>query len=69
MAIPAGLGQLRAAAYDLSVDRASPAVAQSAEEVAGALAPRTAALAADIYDLIVREIPQLRTDSRVLALL
>jgi len=44
-------------------------VAQSAADVAGALAPRTAELSADIYDLIVREIPQLRADSRVLTLL
>jgi DNA-binding PucR family transcriptional regulator len=51
------------------VDRASPAVTQSAAEVAGALAPRTAVLSADIYELIVREIPQLQSDSRVLALL
>jgi hypothetical protein len=52
------------------VDRASPAAAQSAAEVAGALAaPRTAELSADIYHLIVREIPQLATDSRVLTLL
>jgi hypothetical protein len=42
---------------------------QSAADVAGALAPRTALLSADIYSLIVREIPRLRSDSRVLALL
>ena len=57
------------AAYDPSVDRASPTVAQHAADVAGALAPHTAELSADIYELIVREIPQLRTDSRVLTLL
>jgi len=44
-------------------------VAQSAADVSGALARRTAELSADIYDLIVREIPQLRADSRVLTLL
>jgi DNA-binding PucR family transcriptional regulator len=56
-------------AYDPSVDRGNPTIVQSAAEVASTLAPRTAELSADIYQLIVREIPQLRTDRRVLALL
>jgi hypothetical protein len=51
------------------VEKASPTVAESAADVAGALAPHTAELSADIYGLIVREIPQLRTDRRVLILL
>jgi hypothetical protein len=51
------------------VERARPTVAQHAADVAGALAPHTGELSADIYQLIVREIPQLRADSRVLALL
>lgn len=55
--------------YDPSVDRASPTVVQSTADVSGALGPRTAEVSADIYDLIVREISQLRTDSRVLTLL
>jgi len=38
-------------------------------DVAGALAPHSAELSADIHALIVREIPELRTDSRVLTLL
>jgi DNA-binding PucR family transcriptional regulator len=37
--------------------------------VAATLAPRTAEVSTDVYDLIVREIPELRSDSRVLALL
>ena len=57
------------AAYDSSVDRSSPSVAQSAADVSGALTPGAAELSADIYRLIVREIPQLRGDKRVLALL
>jgi hypothetical protein len=57
------------AAYDSSVDRSSPSVAQSASDVSGALTPRAAEISADIYRLIVREIPQLRGDKRVLALL
>jgi DNA-binding PucR family transcriptional regulator len=55
--------------YDPSVDRLSPTVAHSAAAVAGALTSRTPELTADIYGLIVREIPQLRTDRRVLTLL
>jgi DNA-binding PucR family transcriptional regulator len=51
------------------VEAASPTVAESAADVAGALALHTAELSADIYGLVVREIPQLRTDRRVLALL
>ena len=57
------------AAYDPNVDQASPTVAERAADVAGALAPHSAELSADIYALIVREIPQLHTDPRVLALL
>jgi DNA-binding PucR family transcriptional regulator len=44
-------------------------VAQTASEVSGALTSRTAEISADIYDLLVREIPQLRSDRRVLTLL
>jgi DNA-binding PucR family transcriptional regulator len=51
------------------VDRASSTVVLSAAEVAGVLVPHTAELSADIHQLIVREIPQLRTDPRVMALL
>jgi DNA-binding PucR family transcriptional regulator len=51
------------------MDRLSPSAAESASEVSAALTPRTAELSADIYQLIVREIPQLRADRRVLTLL
>jgi DNA-binding PucR family transcriptional regulator len=51
------------------VDRASPSVAEYAADVSGALASRLAEVSADIYQLIVRDIPQLRTDRRVLELL
>jgi hypothetical protein len=51
------------------VDQAAPTVAQHAADAAGALGPHTAELSADIYALIVREIPQLHTDGRVLILL
>jgi hypothetical protein len=52
-----------------SVDRSSPSVTQSTADVSGALTPRAAEISADIYDLIVQKIPQLRDDRRVLALL
>ena len=51
--------------YDPSMDRSSPSAAESASEVSAALDPRAAEVYADIYGLIVREIPQLRSDKRV----
>ncbi len=51
------------------MDRSSPSAAESVAEVCAALIPRTAEMSADIYELIVREIPQLRSDKRVLELL
>jgi hypothetical protein len=51
------------------MDRSNPSAAESASEVSAALVPRTAELAADIYQLIVREIPALRGDKRILTLL
>ncbi len=57
------------AAYYASVDRSSPSVAQSASDVSSALTPHTAELSAEIYRLIVREIPPLTGDHRILTLL
>jgi hypothetical protein len=51
------------------MDRSSAPVVQSASDVSSTLTPRTAEISADVYGLIVREIPQLRGDKRVLALL
>jgi hypothetical protein len=51
------------------VDRSSPSVVQRASEVSGALTPRNAELSAEIYGLIVREIPSLTGDKRILTLL
>ena len=51
------------------MDRSSPSVAQSTSAVSAALIPHTSEMTAEIYGLIVREIPQLRTDQRVLTLL
>ena len=51
------------------MDRSSLSVSESLSYVSGALTPRVAEVTADIYQLIVREIPQLRDDKRVLTLL
>jgi DNA-binding PucR family transcriptional regulator len=51
------------------MSRSDPSPAESTFEVSAALVPRAAELAADIYRLIVQEIPVLRGDPRVLALL
>jgi len=46
-----------------------PSVSERISDVSGALTPHVAEVTADIYQLIVREIPQLRGDKRMLALL
>jgi hypothetical protein len=51
------------------MDRSSAPVVQSVSDISSSLTPRTAEMSADIYGLIVREIPQLRGDKRVLTLL
>ena len=51
------------------MDRSSASAAESVSEVCAALVPRTAEMSADIYQLIVREIPQLQGDKRILELL
>ena len=51
------------------MDRSSQSVADSVSEVSEALVPRTREISGDIYELIVRDIPQLRDDKRVLTLL
>jgi DNA-binding PucR family transcriptional regulator len=55
--------------YYPSMDSSSPSPAESASAVSAALDPRATEMSADIYGLIVREIPQLRSDKRLLALL
>ena len=57
------------AAYYPSMDPSRPSAAESASDVSGALAPRVAEISSDVYQLIVRDIPQLRDDKRVLTLL
>jgi hypothetical protein len=51
------------------MDPSRPSAVDSASDVSAALVPRAAEMSADIYQLIVRDIPQLRDDKRVLALL
>ncbi len=51
------------------MDASSPSAAEHSAEVGGALVPRTTEISADIYQLILREIPQLRGDARVMKLL
>src|SRR6266705_2421653 len=52
-----------------STDPTRPSPIDSAADVGAALAPRFPELSADIYQLIVREIPSLRDGPRVLTLL
>jgi hypothetical protein len=51
------------------MDRRSPSVTQSASDVSSVLTPRADEVSRDIYQLILRDIPQLRGDKRVLAVL
>src|SRR6516164_8156024 len=58
-----------ATTYHPSMERSSPSAAESTSAVAAALAPREAQISADVYQLIVREIPQLGRDQRIQAVL
>ena len=51
------------------VDMDDPAVAELIADVAAAVSRRTAAVSEDVYGVILREIPELRDDKPVLALL
>jgi hypothetical protein len=51
------------------VDIDGPAVAELMADVAAAVARRVAAVSEDVYEVIIREIPPLRDDKPVLALL
>src|SRR5258705_5340276 len=46
-----------------------PAVAELVADVAGAVSQRVAAVSAEVYEVILREIPELRDDKSVLTLL
>jgi len=51
------------------VDMDGPAVAELVADVATAVSRRTAAVSGQVYDVILRDIPELRDDKAVLALL
>ena len=51
------------------VDIDSPAVAELVAEVAAAVSRRAATVSEDVYEVILRDIPELRDDKSVLALL
>jgi DNA-binding PucR family transcriptional regulator len=51
------------------VDVDGPAVAELVADVAAAVSRRAAAVSADVYEVILREIPELRDDKPVLTLL
>ena len=51
----------------MDIDR--PSVTELMAEVAAAVTRRAAAVSADVYEVIIREIPQLRDDKALLALL
>jgi PucR C-terminal helix-turn-helix domain/GGDEF-like domain len=54
---------------DQPVEADGPVVAELMADVATAVSRRTAAVSKDVYDVILREIPQLRQDKPLLALL
>jgi hypothetical protein len=54
---------------DPQVNRDGPAVAELVADVAAAVGRRAAAVSEDVYEAIVREIPQLDEDKPLLALL
>jgi PucR C-terminal helix-turn-helix domain/GGDEF-like domain len=54
---------------DLLVEADGPAVAELMADVAAAVSRRAAAVSGDVYEVILREIPQLRDDKPLLALL
>ena len=64
----AGGDKDHATTYDPSMNRSNPSAAESTSEVSAALVPRAADVAADIYRLILREIPALRLAGRRLLL-
>jgi hypothetical protein len=59
----AGMGK------DLQVKASGPVVTELMADVAAAVSRRVAAVSKDVYDVILREIPQLRDDKPLLALL
>ena len=63
------LGMLAGMCKNPQVDIDGPAVAELMADVAAAVSRRAAAVSEDVYEVILREIPELRDDKPVLALL
>ncbi len=63
------LGMLAGMCKNPQVDIDGPAVAELVADVAAAVSRRAAAVSEDVYEVILREIPELRDDKPVLALL
>jgi hypothetical protein len=63
------LGKLTGVCNNPQVDMDRPAVTELMSEVAAAVASRAAVVRSDVYQVIIREIPQLRDDKPLLALL
>jgi hypothetical protein len=63
------LGLLAGMCKNPQVDIDSPAVAELVADVAAAVSRRVAAVDGDVYEVILREIPELRDDKSVLTLL
>jgi hypothetical protein len=63
------LGRLAWMCENPRVDDDSPAVAELVADVAAAVSRRINAVSGDVYEVILREIPELRDDKPVLALL
>ena len=51
------------------MDIDGPAVAELVADVAAAVSRRAAVVSEDVYEVVLREIPELRDDKSVLALL
>ena len=63
------LGMLAGMCKNPQVDMDGPAVAELVADVAAAVSRRAAAVSEDVYEVILREIPELRDDRSVLTLL
>jgi hypothetical protein len=68
-ALSAALGMLAGMCKNPQVDINGPAVAELMAGVAAAVSRRAAAVSEDVYEVILREIPELHDDKAVLALL
>ncbi len=68
-ALPLPLGIFAGMCKNPQVDTDGPAVAELVTDVAVAVSRRAAAVSEDVYEVILREIPEIRDDKSVLTLL